>query len=316
MRVLKWIFYVFVFSLLFSTAGGSRPAMSIVLLLVMLIPSLLRLMSARRMSPSEMQCPNCGSTNTRITSRVDGVASSSDMAFQRSFIMPKHRVTAHRQSDSSIKRRRIAVCQQCGFDYEYITADDIKQAKRAAIRSLLIVAVISIIGIAWGASSKGRADIGSTDAQTTGIWNADYTPLEDFKYYVDNLNTITLTDYKGYDKKINIAPSYDVDGKEMFIVSLDGTFALDNITSAIIPETVSYIADNTFNSCGIKYLYLPASIQDFSGWSYFHDGEKLYYGGSEQQWQAFYDRDRADLDFKQIICKANIGELLAADKTG
>ena len=316
MRVLKWIFYIAVFSLLYQTAGGTKPAMAFILLLVMLIPSIIQYISARRMTPSEMRCPNCGSTATRITSRVDGVSRDSGAAFQRSFIMPNHRFTTYGHSDSKIKRSRIAVCQQCGFDYEYITADVIQHAKKSAIVSLIVVAVISFFGMIAGVAIADSKDDTASGAQSAGVWSEEYTPLDDFKYYVDNINTVTLTDYKGSDTKINIAPSYMVDGKKMYVVSLDSTFALDRITSAIIPETVTQISDNAFNSCGIKYLYLPASVKDFSGWSYFHDGEKLYYGGSEQQWQSFFNAKRSDLDFKQIICNANVGELIASDKAG
>jgi len=272
-----------------------------------------RLQKTLRLTASTMACPNCGSQDVRIENRVDSISSTGGAAVQRSLLLPNHRVTLQGQSGTTINRSRFAKCQKCGFDYPYWTADEIQSLKRRTkIKTVLLLIPLCVLTLMLIVAILRPEQ--HTDSKS--VWSAEYTPLDDFKYYVDNINTITLTDYKGGSTKINIAPSYMVDGKKMYVVSLDSTFALDRITSAIIPETVTRISDNAFNSCGIKYLYLPASVKDFSGWSYFHDGEKLYYGGSEQQWQSFFNAKRSDLDFKQIICNANVGELIASDKAG
>lgn len=144
------------------------------------------------------------------------------------------------------------------------------------------------------------------------IWASEATRLESFDYYVDGDN-ITLTGYSGNEKKVNIAPVYDVDGKNVKVTILDGTFALDRITSAIVPEGVESISDNAFNSSGVKHLYLPSTLTEFDGWHYFHNGEKLYFGGSEAQWKKLFTGKRNDLDFKQIVFEAKIEDLTRMD---
>ena len=150
---------------------------------------------------------------------------------------------------------------------------------------------------------------GSRSANVENVWSVDYTPLEDFDYYIDN-DEIFLQKYQGRDKKIRIAWAYVVDGITMPVVSLDGTFGVRNVTSVIVPEGVKTIERATFNSCGVKYLYLPASLEEFSGWSYFHDAEKFYYGGTQEQWNALCDVDRSRVDVKRIIYEASIDDLL------
>ncbi len=72
----------------------------------------------------------------------------------------------------------------------------------------------------------------------------------------------------------------------------------------IVLATVTSIADNTFNSCGIDYLYLPASLLDFSGWNYFHNVEAIFYGGTEEAWAVLYTGNRANLDVVKISYEA------------
>lgn len=91
----------------------------------------------------------------------------------------------------------------------------------------------------------------------------------------------------------------------MYVVSFDGTFALHRVTSVIIPDGTRHISDNIFSNFGIEYVYLPASLEEFKGWSYFHNVEKIYYGGTEEQWSNFCTVDRSRLDVVQIICNAD-----------
>lgn len=131
----------------------------------------------------------------------------------------------------------------------------------------------------------------------------EYAPLSDFEYYVDN-ESVILKDYKGHSSVVRISPEYSIDGTPMPVIGLDGTFTLKSVESVIVPEGVTTIVHNTFNSSGIKYLFLPVSLTDFSGWNYFHDMKKLYYGGTREQWEALYTGERSQLDVVQIICEA------------
>ncbi len=95
----------------------------------------------------------------------------------------------------------------------------------------------------------------------------------------------------------------------MYVVSFDGTFALHRVTSVIIPDGTRHISDNIFSNFGIEYVYLPDSLEEFKGWSYFRNVKKIYYGGTEEQWSNFCTVDRSRLDVVQIICNTDPNDL-------
>lgn len=86
------------------------------------------------------------------------------------------------------------------------------------------------------------------------VWLEGYTNLDEFEYYVDG-DEIFLTDFDSREKKVRINSTYKIDGNIYHVVSLDGVFTLDNVTSVIIPEGVRSLARNEFNSCGVEFLY-------------------------------------------------------------
>ena len=301
---------------MFCMAGAGIGNIVVILIgaAFLIVPTLIRFMKARNLQPSGMRCPNCGADDVKISGRMEGVAASSDIAYERSFVFPNHRSKVRGQSGAQIMRQRVARCQKCGFDYPYLTAREVRNEQTESKYSLIIVSAVivalMVIGVVLEHSPKQTDDTGETKSEVNSVWTAEHTPLDDFKYYIDG-NEITLTDYNGRDKKINIAPVYELEGKEYRVVSLDGTFSLGSVTSVIVPEGVISIADNTFNSTGIKFLYLPSTLEKFNGWSYFHDTQKLYYGGTEEQWSALYTRDRSSIDVVQIICAANVSDLIS-----
>ena len=73
--------------------------------------------------------------------------------------------------------------------------------------------------------------------------------------------------------------------------------------------------NNTFNSCGVEYIYLPKSLVSAgTGWpfyDYFHDVKKIYFGGSEEEWYELTGgAERSDIDVVEIIYDANIDDLI------
>lgn len=280
---------------------------------IMITPATIQLLKTKKLKPPGMKCPNCGADCVLISSRMEGVTASSDSVYERSFVLPNHRAKVRGQAGTQIRRQRIARCQKCGFDYPYFTEQEIKSAQANSNVKFFIAVVVCAVFIMLGFAAKGgesQSDAAENKAEINSVWAAEHTPLDDFKYYIDG-DEITLTDYNGRDKRINIAPVYELEGKEYCVVSLDGTFSLGSVTSVIVPEGVTSIADNTFNSTGIKFLYLPSTLEKFNGWGYFHDTQKLYYGGTEEQWSAIYTRDRSSIDVVQIICAANVSDLIS-----
>lgn len=152
---------------------------------------------------------------------------------------------------------------------------------------------------------------GATGASISSVWAQDYTSINDFKYIIDG-NDIYIGRYKGQESKIRINSTYVIDGKDYTVVALnDATFFCDDIQSVIIPEGTKNLADNTFNSCGIKFLYLPSTLEsvDDNFWDYFHDVEKIYYGGTEEQWKKICKVSRSDIDVHEIVYNSKLKDL-------
>lgn len=87
--------------------------------------------------------------------------------------------------------------------------------------------------------------------------------------------TITLNKYRGDRKKIMLSPVYTVDGVDYSLKTVGDAcfFGEISITSVYIPEGVTSISDNCFNSCAdLQYLYLPSTLKSVTGafLDYFH----------------------------------------------
>lgn len=172
---------------------------------------------------------------------------------------------------------------------------------------IVICVFIGILGNI-GNSKKSSSDVNSS------VWATEVTSIDNFDYYLDGDN-VYLQEYKGHDKKIKIATSYTIDGKEYKVADKIGAlFVLKSVDSVILPEGIVSMPDNTFNSCGVKYVYIPKSLQPgeegYSFYDYFHDVEKIYYGGSEDEWHILTNNaDRADIDATEIVYNANLDDL-------
>lgn len=143
------------------------------------------------------------------------------------------------------------------------------------------------------------------------IWATTPTDIEDFDYYMDG-DDIFIQKYKGNDDSIYVASKYEIDGKEFSVSELqDGSFLFSDAESVILENGISSLDNNTFNSCDVRHLYLPSSLEakDASFWTYFHDVEDIYYGGSNEQWNEICTVPREDLDVKQIYCNVSIDDL-------
>lgn len=186
----------------------------------------------------------------------------------------------------------------------WITKKPSNVVKRILITILLIFFSIGI----FTSSSETENEL---QQENISVWLEDYTDISDFEYYIDG-NEIFLTDFHSNQKKVRINSSYEIDGNTYNVVSLDGVFTLDSVTSVIIPEGVRSVASNEFNSCGVKFLYLPSTLQDIgndSFWGYLHDVEKIYYGGSEEQWNQLCTVERSSIDATQIIYNTTPNDL-------
>jgi hypothetical protein len=178
-----------------------------------------------------------------------------------------------------------------------------KMAVKVIVSAIFALAVISsVFGDDSGSVDRNKSD---------NIWPDEITPIDDFDYYIDG-DSIYITKYKGDSDKVYIGSKYSVDGGDFTVSALrDGTFLFSDVESVIIDEGITSLDDNTFNSCDVKYLYLPSTLEpkESSFWNYFHDVEEIYYGGSNEQWNEICQVSREDLDVKQIYCNVSMGDL-------
>ncbi len=126
----------------------------------------------------------------------------------------------------------------------------------------------------------------SEPIEKESVWANEYTPINNFRYHIDEENrTITLISYdKGPDDdihKILLSPVYTLNSEDYTLVSMGSDacfFGKTWIESVIIPEGVTYIEGNCFNSCGVKDIYLPSTLEAIpeSLFSYLGDEYKVY----------------------------------------
>lgn len=188
-----------------------------------------------------------------------------------------------------------------------------KKGKHGILKTVAIVVLaLGIFGALLPDSNEGDKKERSEKKRKDSVWAEKDTELKDFGYYVDG-DKIYIDDYEGRDKKIKIGSSYDVDGSKKSVESISGAPFLggSDIDSAIISEGITTLDRSVFNSCGVKYVFLPSTLQNVDNhfWGYFHDVEKIYYGGTQEQWYSICRIARKDLDCKQIYCNVKVEEL-------
>ena len=198
---------------------------------------------------------------------------------------------------------KIAICKNCGHSWNVIPMFN-------KVYALFICILIAILFVWIMVPTKYERTEKMRENDKT-IWADKYTNINDFDYVIDG-DEIYINKYKGENYKVRLKRVYEIDGKQCKIVSFDSaTFMFGKIRSVIIPEGTKYLANNTFNSSGVEFLYLPSSIREineqFCG--YLHDLKKLYYGGTEKQWRKVFKADREDLEVQEIVFNANPNEL-------
>lgn len=191
-----------------------------------------------------------------------------------------------------------------------------KKPKRGQAIAGVVLSGIAIIlfVLLMGSTSAPTPDSQLEDSETPkydNTWATEQTGIEEFDYYIDG-DDLFIQEYNGNDDKVYIDSKYEIDGKELSVSALqDGTFLFSDVESVILADGISSLDDNTFNSCDVKHLYIPSTLEpkDSSFWSYLHDVEEIYYGGSNEQWNKICAVPREELDVKQIYCNVSIDDL-------
>lgn len=125
--------------------------------LYFLITSYITYRKYKNLSESKLQCPNCKSTNVKITSLQTGIQTQTNMSGSSSIFFGIGFINGNESTNTAYSFKREAICQKCGFNYDYLTAEDtnnIKQKNKARLICSIIFFIISlIIAIAfWSAN--------------------------------------------------------------------------------------------------------------------------------------------------------------------
>lgn len=244
---------------------------------------------------SSIVCPTCGSHNIDITfiqsgakTRTKNIGAPTKLGRKamKKATFGLWGLTGSRKEYSSVsyKNQKTAICKDCGYSWPYtppVEAD--KKSSKAAIIAIIIFFLIVISIIAESISPPESSGDKNTNSS---IWLDGYTNIEDFEYSL-NGNEIYIGDYNGHANSVRLSSNYKINDTDCHIVSFDNaTFIFSDVKSVVIPEGTLTLADNTFNSSDIMFLYLPSTLssttQNF--FNYFHDLKTLYYGGSQEQW--------------------------------
>lgn len=169
--------------------------------------------------------------------------------------------------------------------------------------------VLVLLGAIWLAvgSAKDKVAEKLISEEKGNVWIKGYTDLDDFEYYL-NGGKIYITGYEKDASRIRINSSYNVGGNDCQVVSVENApFIGGDIISISFAEGIAHIEDNTLNSCGAKYIFIPSSVTDLDEdfLDYLHDAEKLYFGGTQEQWDMMFNIERSDIDVKQIFCEVD-----------
>ena len=97
---------------------------------------------AKKRRPSKMLCPNCKSQNVKIRKEISGITRTGLSSHSGSIGV--------KTGVSNINRQRIAVCQDCGYDYPYISEVEVNQALANAKSSYYFWLVLTIIAAGVG----------------------------------------------------------------------------------------------------------------------------------------------------------------------
>lgn len=125
---------------------------------------------------------------------------------------------------------------------------------------------------------------------------ASVTPLSDFWVGLKkDGHTITLRAYETHDEKCIIPSEYTIDGETWYVTRIDDAcfFGRTGLEYLVIPEGVTSIGHNAFNSCTVKEMYLPSTLENIEGiFEYLdHSDRTIYYAGTAEDWWAIQGAD-------------------------
>lgn len=124
--------------------------------------------------------------------------------------------------------------------------------------------------IGWAPSSENIVEDTDCYAQfyfdTSNLYQFK---LSDFEYTTDDSNnTISITKYIGTSMVGIVPATFDIDGTEYKVISVDG-FNDTDIELAILPDTIQTIDEEAFNNCdNLVSINIPSSTKDIEAYAF------------------------------------------------
>ncbi len=200
-------------------------------------------------------------------------------------------------------------------DIEKLTAGlentrNIKKTKKVKINFkyiIIIILIFSVVGFTNVINNK-QAELRKDP------WAKECNDINDFKYVLED-RYIKIDEYIGKDKKVKLCKTYIIDDMEYELSDLgDEVFASKNIFSVLLPNGVKSLPSKTFYKSKVKYIYLPKSLslndEEYQFSYYLDDVEKIYYEGSENDFEYLVDFDK-EIDEKvdEVILNSKYDDL-------
>ena len=108
-----------------------------IILLICLLASIGNYTNSKKLQATPMICPNCHSTNIRISKEVAGFTNNSATSFHGGWGLHSGNV--------NINRQRLGICQDCGFDYPFFTQQEVNQIQERAKSRMICWFAIAVI---------------------------------------------------------------------------------------------------------------------------------------------------------------------------
>lgn len=112
--------------------------------LFFLITAYIAYKKSENLSASKMQCPNCNSKNVKISSLKIGVQTTTSASGNGGFFSGIGFVSGNKNSNTLYSFKRQAICHDCGFNYDYLTEDDVCQMKDS-LKNRLIISIFFFV---------------------------------------------------------------------------------------------------------------------------------------------------------------------------
>ena len=152
--MVKFFLYLILFVIIIALIIWVGAIILALFALLQFIKSLINYVKTKDLQATEMRCPNCGSVDIKINSLQTGAETQSSFSgagsstsFNFLGFNTIGSLGGNSHSSTAFTFKREGICQQCGFNYDYLTKEDVTKIKNnnklALIASSIFLIVVS-----------------------------------------------------------------------------------------------------------------------------------------------------------------------------